>query len=49
MCVVSASASYGVRVSRIGAGTFLLAVFGTRMTVWSLTPSRMGISAVRRT
>ena len=42
---VSASASYGVRVSRIGA---CFAPFGTRMTVCSFTPSRIGIMTSRR-
>ena len=46
LCAVSSSALYGVRVSRMGAR---LARFGTRMTVWSLTPSRMRIIAVRFT
>ena len=39
-------ALYGVRVSRIGA---LRAPFGTTMTVWSLTPSRIGIITSRLT
>ena len=42
----SVVASYGVRVSRIGA---FFAPFGTRVTVWSLTPSRIGIITSRRT
>jgi hypothetical protein len=37
-------ALYGVRVSTIGA---LRAPFGTTMTVWSLTPSRIGIMTSR--
>ena len=44
--LVSSSASYGVRVSRIGARS---APFGTRMTVCSFTPSRIGIITSRRT
>jgi len=40
------SALYGVRVRRMGAPR---APFGTRMTVYSLTPSRIGIIASRRT
>src|SRR3954447_7467874 len=44
-CEVSPVASYGVRVSRIGARR---APFGTRMTVCSLTPSRIGIITFRR-
>ena len=37
---------YGVRVSRMGARR---APFGTRMTVCSFTPSRIGIMTSRRT
>src|SRR5450830_504233 len=44
--VVDAVALYGVRVSRMGAR---FAPFGTRMTVCSFTPSRMGIMTSRRT
>ena len=39
-------ALYGVRVSSIGA---LRAPLGTTMTVWSLTPSRIGIITSRLT
>ena len=46
LCVVSALASYGVRVSRMPAW---LAPFGTRMTVCSFTPSRIGIITSRLT
>ncbi len=42
-CDVNAVASYGVRVMRIGAVFFPSAPFGTRITVYSLTPSRIGI------
>src|SRR5271154_2797494 len=45
-CVVSSAALYGVRVSRIGAR---LAPLGMRISVCSLTPSRMGIITSRRT
>ncbi|MNT03976.1 hypothetical protein D3C72_1385370 [compost metagenome] len=40
------AALYGVRVSMIGA---FCASFGTTMTVYSLTPSRMGIITTRLT
>ncbi|SRR6266516_4356680 len=42
-CDVNAVASYGVPVMRIGAVFFPSAPFGTRITVYSLTPSRIGI------
>ena len=41
-----ADALYGVRVSSSGA---LRAPFGTTITVWSFTPSRIGIMTSRFT
>ena len=44
--LVSVVALYGVRVRRIGAR---VAPFGTMTTVWSFTPSRIGIITSRFT
>src|SRR6476619_6921781 len=49
LCDVSSVALYGVRVSRMGADLLPRALFGTRMTVCSFTPSRIGIITSRRT
>src|SRR6476619_7547129 len=49
LCDVSSVALYGVRVSRMGADLPPRALFGTRMTVCSFTPSRIGIITSRRT